>query len=270
MHQPQTWHYGLIARWWMEFNDETPELDHLKKIISHYGEPVLDVACGTGRVSLPLLATGVDVDATDISGDMLDGYRTLATRRNLTPSLYQTAMHELDLPRQYRTIFICGGFGLGGSREQDVQTLRRCHDLLEPGGALVFDHEIPFSREPNRNVWNMWADRPETGQPFPESGTRRQTSDGTDLEIIWRLVDFDPLDQLQTHQLRARHWRGDELLAEQDHTLQMHWYLMGEISLMMRLAGFGDISVCDGWTDNPPVPYEHGNTLLFIGRKATR
>ena len=29
-------------------------------------------------------------------------------------------MHELSLPRKYRTIIVCGAFGLGGTRDQDL------------------------------------------------------------------------------------------------------------------------------------------------------
>jgi hypothetical protein len=53
---PQTWHYGLIAKWWSEFNDDfrPHELPYFQRYIERDGQPALDVACGTGR----LLQTG--------------------------------------------------------------------------------------------------------------------------------------------------------------------------------------------------------------------
>ena len=61
--------------------------------------------------------------ARDISPDMLALVpRALPSARGSTPpNLYAQAMHELDLPRRYRTIIVCGGFGLGGQREHDVE-----------------------------------------------------------------------------------------------------------------------------------------------------
>ena len=51
-----TWHHGLIARWWAEFNVAEPdELAYFRKEISTFGEPALDLGCGTGRILLPLL-----------------------------------------------------------------------------------------------------------------------------------------------------------------------------------------------------------------------
>lgn len=56
-----TWHYGLIARWWAEFNVAEPdELAYLRAAIHRFGEPALDVGCGTGRILVPLLADGLD------------------------------------------------------------------------------------------------------------------------------------------------------------------------------------------------------------------
>ena len=56
---PQVWHYGLVARWWAEFNTDGPEIDYFKALIDRFGEPVLDVACGTGSLLIPFLRAGL-------------------------------------------------------------------------------------------------------------------------------------------------------------------------------------------------------------------
>ena len=38
---PQVWHYGLMARWWAEFNIEGPEIDFFKTLIPDLCEPEL-------------------------------------------------------------------------------------------------------------------------------------------------------------------------------------------------------------------------------------
>ena len=143
--RPQTWHYGLVARWWAEFNEADPdELAFYRGVVERDGQPALDLGCGTGRLLVPLLQAGLDVDGCDISPDMLAQCREQAARDGLSPALYQQAIHELDLPRRYRTIYICDSFGIGGQREQDLEALRRCHRHLAPGGTLVFSHELPY------------------------------------------------------------------------------------------------------------------------------
>lgn len=116
--EPQTWHYGVVARWWAEFNTDGPEIDYFRTFVEA-GQPALDVACGTGRLLIPYLQARLDVDGCDISGDMIALCRERAEREGLSPTLRVQAMHRLDMPQTYRTIYVCGGFGLGGNRDRD-------------------------------------------------------------------------------------------------------------------------------------------------------
>ena len=40
-----TWHHGLVARWWAEFKLEGPEIDYFKNAIQRSGNPALDIGC---------------------------------------------------------------------------------------------------------------------------------------------------------------------------------------------------------------------------------
>jgi cyclopropane fatty-acyl-phospholipid synthase-like methyltransferase len=71
--------------------------------------------CGAGRLLLPYLRAGLDVDACDQSADMIEVCREKATNEGFEPNLYIQAMHAIDLPRLYRTIIVVGSFGLMGS-----------------------------------------------------------------------------------------------------------------------------------------------------------
>jgi SAM-dependent methyltransferase len=66
----QTWHYGLVARYWAEHNTDGPEIPYFQKYIELNGQPALDAGCGTGRLLIPFLQAGLDVDGCDVS-DML-------------------------------------------------------------------------------------------------------------------------------------------------------------------------------------------------------
>jgi len=98
----QTWHHGLMARHWAENNTTGPEIAYYQRQIEQYGQPALDTGCGTGRLLLPYLRAGLDVDGVDVSGDMLAYCRQTAESEGLSPRLYQQALHALDLPRRYR------------------------------------------------------------------------------------------------------------------------------------------------------------------------
>ncbi len=261
-----TWHYGVVARWWAEFNTAGPEIGYFRRFVEA-GQPALDVACGTGRLLLPYLRDGLDVDGCDISPDMLEHCRSAAEREGLSPNLYAQAMHGLDLPRRYRTVFVCGGFGLGSTREQDVEGLRRLHDHLEPGGLLVLDAEVPYA---DAGLWQYWPkeQRLELPRPRRPPGERRLGSDGAEYELRGRLLAFDPLDQSVTRELQAFMWRDGELVAEEVHRLTERFYFRSELVLLLENAGFVDVEVRGDHNDAEPTGDD--DFLVFLGRKANR
>ncbi len=63
----QTWHYGLVARYWAEHNTDGPEIAYFQRQIERYGQPALDAGCGTGRLLIPCLRAGLAVDGCDVS-----------------------------------------------------------------------------------------------------------------------------------------------------------------------------------------------------------
>jgi len=76
----------LVARWWAEFNDgfRPHEVPYFQRYIERGGGPALDVACGTGRLLLPYLRAGLDVDGCDVSPDMIELCRAKAAREGLS------------------------------------------------------------------------------------------------------------------------------------------------------------------------------------------
>ena len=59
----QTWHHGLVARWWAEFNTGGPEIEAYRRYVEQ--GPTLDVACGTGKSFMPMLDRGDEVVIVD-------------------------------------------------------------------------------------------------------------------------------------------------------------------------------------------------------------
>ena len=262
-----SWHYGLIARWWAEFNaPEAEELAYYGTAIRRFGEPALDLGCGTGRLLIPLVAEGLDVDGVDVSTDMIGHARAAADRLGLAPGLATMAGHELELARRYRTIYVCGVFGLGGRRDHDRETLRRAFRHLEPGGALVLWHELPFAGL-DAERWALWLEGGRGGLPreWREAGDRRRTVDGDEIELIGRLVALDPLGQRHDLEMRARLWRGETLVAEELGALSENLYFAQEILLLLEATGFEAPAVEAGYTGRSAGPDDA--TLVFVARR---
>lgn len=262
--QPQTWHYGLMAEWWAHFNTEGgEELAYFQPFVEA-GRPALDAGCGNGRLLLPWLRAGFDVDGCDVSADMVAQCRTQAEAEGLDPTLWVQPLHELDPPRLYRTIVVCGAFGLGTTRAQDEEAIRRLHAALEPGGLLLLDNEVPYS-SPGR--WGRWTaeGRAELPRPWSAEPDRRPAPDGSEYALWSRMLEVDPLDQCVRIEMRIEKRRGGELVAEDERLLSMRMWFRDELVLMLRTAGFSAVTVRGGYDDEEPRP-DH-DFLVFIARK---
>ncbi len=262
-----TWHHGLIARWWSEFNVAQPEeVAYFRAAIQKFGEPALDVGCGTGRILFPLVAEGLDVDGSDISADMIVLAKAEAARRGVNPKLMIQPMHLLNPDRMYRTIYMCGAFGLGGRRDYDREALKRAYTELEPGGALLITHHnLPY--DDDGKEWARWLPGHGGNIPdkWPTEGDRRTAADGDDLELLFRVGGLDPLEQSTTYEMRVSLWHQGQIVKQEEYSLRINIYFVQEVLLMLDEAGFRDLAVEAGYTGRRATATD--GTVSFVARR---
>ena len=258
-----TWHHGLIARWWANFNVDGPEIDFFRPIVAA-GQPALDVACGTGRLLVPWVADGVDVDGADASADMIAACRAAARRAGRDPALFVQPVHRLDLPRRYGAILMCGGFGLGGSRDQDREGLRRMFEHLRPGGRLALDYEVADAHTP----WPEVTPTPDADASQPGLDERRVGEDGFTYALRHRVVSVDRASRSMVRQLEAWQWRDDVVTAHEVHRLVINVWLIHEIVAALGDVGFVDVEAVGGYHGGEPTGDER--VVVLIARRPTR
>ncbi len=261
-----TWHYGLIARWWAEVNKpEAVELAYLRAAIGRFGEPALDLGCGTGRLLVPLLAEGFDVDGTDISPDMVQYARDAAALAgvHIEGRLAVQTFDGLDRPRRYATIFSIGSFAIGGSPERDAAALRRIHDHLIPGGAVLLSYEV-ITKADHARMSDPARIYP---SPWPKTGPRATLSDGDELELLSRAASYDANLRCQGLEIRARLWRDGRLVREESGSLLNTYYLPEQLTAMLEGAGFSSVTVEGPYTGRAPEPAD--DTVVVTARRVS-
>jgi SAM-dependent methyltransferase len=261
---PQTWHHGLVAEWWAQFNTDGPEIEYFRARIAD-SQPVLDAGCGTGRLLVPWLHAGIDVDGCDVSADMVELCRERARREGFDPMLFVQALHGLNPPRRYHSIVVCGVFGLGSTRAEDQQSLFRLRESLEPGGTLLLDNQVPYS---NTNMWPRWTKpgREELPSDWSPLEPEWRAEGGSEYALQARVLSFDPLDQSAQLVLRAQKRVGGEVIAVEEHRLSpLRNYFRDELLLMLERAGFESVRVEAGYTGDKPTADD--DFLVFIARR---
>jgi len=101
---------------------------------------VLDLACGTGSVTIPLAQRGYEMWGLDRAEEMLEGARQKAEKHNLKVNLVQGDMRNFTLPEQVDAV-IClyDSINYALSEEELIQVFNCVHNVLVPDGLFIFD-----------------------------------------------------------------------------------------------------------------------------------
>lgn len=163
--------YGLFADVYDTFMDETPYEEWCSKIIewmksygthrhSVWGEQalrenleterslILDLACGTGTLTMLLAGKGYDVTGIDASPDMLQRARDKSIQAGHDILYICQDMREFEL---YGTVgcvvCICDSLNYLLTGGDIVQTFLRVNNYLYPGGIFIFDFNTVYKYE---------------------------------------------------------------------------------------------------------------------------
>jgi SAM-dependent methyltransferase len=103
------------------------------------GDPVLDVPCGDGRLSLELAARGYSATGIDFSAELLGYAREAADRLALAAEWERREMRDLPWRRRFAGAF-CFGNSFGYLDEAgNAEFLRAVRRTLRPGGRFVLE-----------------------------------------------------------------------------------------------------------------------------------
>ncbi|MES1038186.1 MULTISPECIES: class I SAM-dependent DNA methyltransferase [Peribacillus] len=108
------------------------------------GRKVLDLACGTGEMTVELAQHGFEVTGVDLSDEMLLVANEKAVKLGLSIPLFQQNMAELEGLGQFDCVTIfCDSLNYLRDEEDIVKTFSRVHEHLKDGGLFLFDiHSI--------------------------------------------------------------------------------------------------------------------------------
>lgn len=111
------------------------------------GGPVLELGCGTGRVTLPIAHSGTDIVGLDNSDAMLERARSkarLLEDGHGAIDLHVGDMREFSLEGTFSLVIIpFRGFLALLSVEDQVRCLRTIREHLRPDGRLIFNIFVP-------------------------------------------------------------------------------------------------------------------------------
>lgn len=138
-----------------------PEGPFYLALAKDHGGPVLDLACGTGRIAIPIAQAGISVTGIDLSRPMFDHARRKAG--TLPVRFVEADCRSFDLDERFRVAVMSGhGFQFMLTDDDQRALLKAVHDHLLPGGLFAFETRNPrlepFHHIAEPEFWRAYAD----------------------------------------------------------------------------------------------------------------
>lgn len=112
---------------------------------AEFGPSLLELACGTGNILIPLTKAGVDVFGLDISDRMLSACRRKAAEQNVAINVRKGDMRSFRVGRKFGLIYIAGNSFQHLYTGTDVSECLECVKIhLEAGGRLIVEIYNPY------------------------------------------------------------------------------------------------------------------------------
>jgi ubiquinone/menaquinone biosynthesis C-methylase UbiE len=236
----------------LEFGDDRPFYVELAK---ESGGAVLEIGCGTGRVTKAIFQAGIEVVGLDFSAAMLE----IAAHKLPEVEFIKADMTDFELGREFPLLIMpFRVFQELLTTDAQKSALTMAYHHLAPSGRLVLDLQDPRLE----TCLSLIEDKQAVQLPLiahPLSGNQVR------VEILSRRND--PLRQVFTER-----WRFAELgpdgsvlrLEEEVHSLRWSW--RSELRHLFALAGFVVEAEYSHFDGSPPA---YGRDQIWLLRKKT-
>ena len=217
------------------------------------GGPVLELGCGTGRVTIPVAQAGIDIVGVDSSPRMLDvarGKTVALSESSGTVTLVEADMRDVDLaPATFNLVTIpFRSFLSLLSVPDQMQTLDNIRSLLAPGGRLVFNVFAP-----DLNMLVSTGDTPYHYRDVTDPATGMRW-------VLWHQSSYDNYNQIIDCRQIAEELDDDGVVARKIYRdFQIRYVHVWEMRHLLARCGY---QVIDLFGDFERTPFDEASTEM--------
>jgi SAM-dependent methyltransferase len=236
-----------------EHDPYVADVEVLVALARRFGGPVLELACGSGRLLAPLATAGLEVTGIDSSPAMLARARERLGREGLQAQLLEQPMQAFRLEQSFRTIILgLDSFGLLTRRSDQLQALQCARHAVTHDGRLIVDvtngNLRGANEQPEELLHDITAADSETGRPITKFVLRRpNTAEQWDDLLFF----YDEQDE-----------RG--FLKRTMVELRLRWFTRNELELLLDASGWSVSEVYGNYDLDPYGPTSE--RLLVVAR----
>jgi SAM-dependent methyltransferase len=200
----------------------------LAKKARRVGHPVLELACGTGRLTIPIAQAGVEIVGLDLSPSMLAQARTKAEAAQPKIEFVEDDCRSFELGRKFALIFMA------------FNSMQHLHDYASQ--AALFANVRKHLAEGGRFIFDVF--NPKVEILARAAGERRLEREYEDPDGKGKMAfeyssiydDAAQVSHIQCYFLR-RSPNGEELDVREEQ-LHLRSFFPQELDLLVRSQGF--------------------------------
>ena len=249
--RPSERYYRDTAKYYDEFANR-PDESFFREMAKRYGSPILELACGTGRISLMLAKEGHEIVGVELSPEMSeimqDKLGRLPEDVQSRVTVHKGDITDFDLDQKFPLIIIPTSFKFLLSTDDQLVCLRCVRNHLQDDGVFILDLH--------------------PGEAFEEDGAFTTAPAEIDGSMVTKSYRYS--NDLNT---QLRHWdvvvevtrsNGEVERIETQSITSL--FMTREIDLLMELSGFQIIEEYGGWDFSPYKPNTYRRIMVLKSR----
>jgi len=249
------------------------QFDMYRSLSGGVGSPVLELACGTGIITIDLARAGFQVTGLDVSPDMLEVAREKVSREDADVQshicLVEGDMKDFKLDSSFSLIFIpSNSFAYLTELEDHKSCLQAIYAHLSAQGLMVIEErqytpDLLARMYEQRGTVREWA-----------SGVNPATGRHTSRNSFLRHIDFVTqtiyertwIDEVQDDGTVRRYVRQTGSSPGTHYSWDLrHYFNRFELQLLIEQAGFTIRDLWGGPDRHPLGPRSHN--MVFVAQK---
>lgn len=238
------------------------------------GGPVLEIACGTGRVCIPIAQHDFTVTGLDIVPGMLEQARRKSA--GLSVRWVEGDGRNFNLGEQFKLIFLTGNAFQAFLTRADQEALLHCvKKHLQEEGVFAFETRNPrwaksprvaqpesaLARSPEKGLFTLLETRDEE-----ESGQSYSDSNGRPVQVS-RTQSYDHFAQI-LHWKTYRRWQEDGKAHTKVTHIAVRFTFPQELEALLHYNGFTIVRQYGDW--NLELLTESSPSIITVCRKRGR
>ena len=230
------------------------EVPFLAKWAKEKGGTIIELACGTGRVTIPLAQEGYRMMGVDIHPGMLEQAREKSRGLQCQIEWIEQDCMQLELNTKSKMIFSIGNsFQHFLTNDAQDSLLQSVYHHLEKDGVFIFDTRFPIAEE---------LLQPETEEYWK---TYRDEKKNSDVDVF-TISKYDAFTQLQHYTtIRKYKEKAGQQTDEIRTNISLRYVYPKEMERLLDSNGFGIKAVFQDWQETPAGPNCH--QLVYIAEK---